>query len=200
MNGDAASDALLAGVSLWFAWRLGAARPGFALGLGLIGFAALLGTSSYLGIAAARGPHAFASIVAASAGLPLLAVSSRWPDGITATRMTAAARFALFAGGLGVLLVGILHVALWSQVVPAVAALVLLAAALRSGRWRAMAGAAILAASFALSVLGWSLPPLNGIQQLHVLMSAALALLAAGSGQYGAPNTMRTTPMPDPKR
>ena len=193
MNGDAASDALLAAVSLWLAWRVLAVRPGFALGSGLIGFAALLGTLEYLGFATARGPHAFTSIVAACAGLPLLAISLQWPQGITVTRMTAAARFAVFAGGFGILLVGILQAALWAQLVPAASALLILFAALRSGRPLALAGALVLAASFVMSVLGWALPPLNGIQQLHVLMAIALSLLAAGSRQNGEPSTTRQT-------
>lgn len=177
MNGDALSDFLLATVALLIAWRLIDTRPGVAIGVGLVGAAALLGVPDYLGIVQARGPHNFTSLIAACAGLPLIAISAFWPQDSVASRVSAAARFAVFASGVGVMLVALLGISLWMQFVPAMSALCLVIAGVRVGRLMAIGGAVVLAAAFVMSAVGWSLAPLNGVQQLHVLMAVALLLL-----------------------
>lgn len=69
MNGNAASDLLLAAAALSMAWRMARMRPGLALGVGLLGLAALLGAVRYAGQALARAPHDIASLAAAGVGI-----------------------------------------------------------------------------------------------------------------------------------
>lgn len=180
MNGNAASEVLLAGVALSMAWRLDRARPGIAIGVGLIGLAALLGALRYAGLGIARAPHDFASLAAASAGLPLLAASLQWPRTACAARPAGAAAFAVAATALGMVMVGVLPPRWWWQAVPAAAVLLMCAATLKRGNAAQVAAALLLAAAFVSNAAGWTLAPLNGLQQLHVLMSMSLLLLWAG--------------------
>ncbi len=178
MNGDALSDLLLAAIALIVAWRLVNTHPGVAVGIMLVGFAALLGVMDYLGIVQTRGPHHFASMVAACAGLPLIAISIGWPHDAIARRIGAAARFAVLAGGIGVLLVGVLGVSPLGQVLPALSALMLVFSAVRSRRTAAICASAVLVCTFVASAVGWIVSPFNAVQQLHVLMAVWLVLMA----------------------
>jgi hypothetical protein len=178
MSGDAWSDLLLSTVALIIAMREIKMRPGMALACGLIGVASLLGVFSFSGVAAAVGPHDFASLLAACVGMPLLAISLYWDDGVLANRLTAAARFSLVAAAISVILVPMLQFNQWSSVTAATSGLLILVAALKSRSPASIAGSIILAACFALSVANWTLAPLNADQQLHVLLATSLALLA----------------------
>jgi hypothetical protein len=172
MNGDALSDLLLAVACAVLAAR---ARPGMRLSIGLVGVAAFCGVLRYSGVAAALGPHGFFSLLAACAGLPLLGASLAWPDSDIAARYAGAARFLLFASGLALLLTVRAPFLAWPQVAPGAAVLLMLGAALRDRAPLVLAGAALLASTFALFALHVQLlPHFNGIQQLHVLMAAAL--------------------------
>ncbi len=178
MNGDALSDLLLAAISLIIAWRLVGTHPGVGVGAMLIGIAALLGVPDYLGIVQTRGPHHLASLVAACAGLPLIAISVGWPRDAIARRIGAAARFAVLAGGISILLVGVLGFSLLGQVLPALSAMVLVFAAVRSRRTPAICASAVLVCAFVTSAAGWIVSPFNSVQQLHLLMAVWLLLMA----------------------
>jgi hypothetical protein len=124
MNPDALSDLVLLLVCaavLWFHLRQ---RPAVAMAAGLIGLAACLGVLRYSGWAEMLGPHRFTSLLAACAAFPLLASGLRWPDAPLATRGAAVGRFVLVVGGVGIVLT-LAGLALWSQVVPGVCALVI---------------------------------------------------------------------------
>lgn len=191
MNGDALSDLLLAIVGLFFAWRLMPQRPGLAIGMGLIGFAAGLGVLRFSGIDAMLGPHRFASLLAGCAGLPLLAASLRWPDDSLATRVNAAAYFAMIIGALGVVLVVVVQFSGWAQLVPAASALLILMTALQQRHAVAILGSTLLIGSFVVSALGLVAGPLNSIQLLHLLMACGLALLTINAPQKHTPNLER---------
>ncbi len=183
MNGDALSEVLLAAVTLFIAWREIGRRPGVAIGMGLIGFAALLGALLYSGIAEASGPHQFASMVTACAGFPLLAFSLRWTDGTLATRISAAARFILIIGAFGVLFVTLMQFSVWGRIAPALSALLIMISALQSRQPAAIAGATLLITCFSLSLANYTFAPLDSAQQFHVLMAISLALLAMRSAE-----------------
>lgn len=170
MNGDAFSDLLLALVTLALAWRLRARRPGIAIAFLLIGVAAACGVPRYLGVPQALGPHRFFSLLAACAALPLLAASLRWPDGHSARRPGAAARFALLAGAIGVVLAAVAGVALWGDAAAALSALVIAVTALQGRRPADVAAASALVAAFAAGAAG-AVPP------LHILMACSFALM-----------------------
>ncbi len=170
MNGEALSDLLLALVTLPLAWRLRARRPGIAIAFLLIGVAAACGVPRYLGVPQALGPHRFFSLLAACAALPLLAASLRWPDGASACRPAAAARFALLAGAIGVLLAAVAGLALWSDAAAALSALAIAVSALQARRPLAIAAAAALLAAFAAGAAG-------EVRPLHVLMACSFALM-----------------------
>lgn len=181
MNGNALSDLLLAAVGLYFGWRLMAQRPGLAIGMGLIGFAAGFGVLRFSGIDAMLGPHRFASLVAGCAGLPLIAASLRWTDDSLATRVSAAAHFAMIAGALGVLLVGVIQFTGWGRLVPAASALLLLVTAVQRHNPMAMLGSVLLVGGFVVSAASLAAGPVNSIQLLHFLMACGLGLLASNA-------------------
>lgn len=178
MNGDALSDLLLAGVGLFFAWRLMTQRPGLAIGMGLVGLAAGFGVLRFSGFEVMLGPHRFASLLAGCAGLPLIAASIRWPGESLATRVSAAAYFAMIVGALGVVLVAVAQFHWWSQLVPAACALLLLLTALQRRFPLAILGSGLLIGGFIVSVTGFVVAPLNSIQLLHILLASGLGLLA----------------------
>jgi hypothetical protein len=177
MNGDALSDLLLALVTLPLAWRLGGRRPGMSTAFLLIGVAAVLGVPRYMGVPQALGPHRFFSLLGACAALPLLAASLRWPDGASARRAAAAGRFAVLAGGIGVLLVAVIGLPAWSDAAAAGSALAIAASALQARRPLAIAASVALVAGFAASAGGAVLAPFDAVQQLHILMALSLALM-----------------------
>ena len=179
MNLDALSDLVLAAVVLFLAWRDGPLRPGVALGLGLIGAAALVGVARYSGLEWALGPHRFLSMLGGVLGLPLVAISLRWPQGMIATTFAAASRFALLVGAVGVLLVVGVKLSVWGQVLPAVAALLIAWTAFDDRRIGMLVGAALLLATFAMSVGQFVIPFLNALRQLHYLMALALFLVVS---------------------
>ncbi len=194
MNGEVMAELLLALTTGVLGWRAYARRPGVALSMDLIALAALLGALEYAGVVAVTGPHHFASLLAATAGMPLLAVALRWPTGEVASRAQAASRFMLFAVAMGVLLVVTCQFTLWAQLAPAVAAVVLLVSALQSGGKQAISGALLLMGCFSLSVLNLTLTPLSGEQQFHVMFTLSLSLLVWPREQVGCISSKRNTP------
>ena len=177
MTGDALSDLLLAFVTLPFAWRLLPRRPGTAGAMLLIGLAALFGVLRYSGLDTALGPHRFFSLVAASGGLPLLAISLRWPDGEVASRGAAAGRFGVLVAGIGVLLVGVAGLAWWSDLVAALSALLIVWAAVPERRIVPLLAGWLLVLGFMASATGKAFAPFSAVQELHILMAMSLALI-----------------------
>jgi hypothetical protein len=177
MNGDALSDLLLAAVTLFLAWRLSSRRPGIAIAMAVIGVAAACGVLRYLGVEEALGPHRFFSLVAACAGLPLLAASVCWPEAPLATRAAAGARFVVLVGGIGVVIVVVFNVALWSDAAAAISALLLMAFALRRRKLIAIAASLALIAGFAISISGAVLGPFNALQGFHILLILSFSLM-----------------------
>ncbi|MES2129147.1 MAG: hypothetical protein V4463_17915 [Pseudomonadota bacterium] len=177
MSGNAWSDLLLALVTLPLAWRLRAGRPGVAGAFILIGLAAVFGVLRYSGIDMALGPHRFFSLVAACSGLPMLAVSRCWPNGEVASRGAAAGRFGVLAAGIGVLLVGIVGFTLWSDVVAAASALLIVWAAVPACRALPLLAGWLLVVSFMASATGIAFAPFTAVQELHILMAISLALI-----------------------
>ncbi len=180
MNADALSDLVLLLVCAGLALQGYRARPGVAVGLMLLGLAATFGVLRFSGMGVLLGPHRFASMLSACAAFPLLAASLRWPDAPTARRTTAAGRFVLVWGGWGVAL-HLVTGGIWSQVVPGVAALLIVWTALQQRSLMAIAGAASLVGSFVVAALGKPgdlyLGVFNSTQALHYLLAAGLLLL-----------------------
>ena len=153
MNADALSDLVLLLVCAAVVWRDLRTRPAIAVGAGLIGFAALLGVVRFSGVAMVYGPHRFFSLLAACVAFSLLAAGLRWPDAAIAKRHAAIGRFVVVVGGLGVALT-VLGVALWSQIVPGLSAVVIVWTALQQRSaaaimltWLASRSGAIFSAS-----------------------------------------------------
>ncbi len=181
MNGDALSDLLLAVVALSLAWRQASykpgPRPGIALAMALIGVAAACGVLRYAGYAPALGPHRFFSLLAASAGLPLLAASIVWPEAALARRAAAAVRFVILIGGIGVLMVAVLNLALWSDAAAALSAGLLLANALQRRSGLAIVASLALMTGFVISASGLVVGPFNALQGLHILLVLSLSMM-----------------------
>ncbi|NQD37162.1 hypothetical protein HPT27_09000 [Permianibacter sp. IMCC34836] len=182
MNADAISDLLLALSCLLIGWRAwsapaGQAQPGIALAVASIGVAAALGVLSFSGVAAAVGPHDFFSLIATVAGVPLLAASFYWPQSLAARHPRAAALSLIFGGGVGLVMVSVLNLPLWSQLLPAVAIVLIVLTAWRRRARPFWLGTALLIAAFAVLSARLSFAGISSEQGLHVLMSAGLLLL-----------------------
>ncbi|MBK6558222.1 MAG: hypothetical protein IPG16_13800 [Comamonadaceae bacterium] len=183
MNPDALSDLVLLLVCaaiLWFHLRQ---RPAVAVAAGLIGLAACLGVLRYSGWAEMLGPHRFTSLLAACAAFPLLASGLRWPDAPLATWRGGRA-FCAGRGGVGIVLT-LAGLALWSQVVPGVCALVIAWTAVQQRNTWGLAGTLALLGSFVVAATGKAdsnyLGLFNTVQLMHYTLALALALLAVGA-------------------
>ena len=180
MTLDAVSDLVLAATCVWLFRQQLRCRPGVAVAAGLIGGAACLGVLDFSGLELMRGPHRFASLVAACAAFPLLTWSLRWPEDAIAQRVQASGSAAALLGALGVVAT-VSGVPAWGQVVPGAAAIALLWTMWRRPDPYGVFGAALLLASFAAATLGSPetlyLGGLSRVQALHYLMAAALCLL-----------------------
>ena len=181
MNADALSDAILAAVCIYIAVRYGRELPGLALAVGLIALAAMVGVARFSGWDNFLGPHRFTSLLAACAAFPLLALVLRWLDAPSATRLTAAGRFALIVGGVGVAATT-LGMTLWGMVLPGASAVLITWTMLQRRKWSGLAGAAALLAGFGVAAMGQAadnyLGVFNNIQFLHYSLAVALLLLA----------------------
>lgn len=181
MNLDALSDLVLlvvCGAVVWFHLRL---RPALAVAVGLIGLAAGLGVLRFSGWTEMLGPHRFASLLAACAAFPLLAAALRWPDAPLATRASAAGRFVLVLGGVGIALT-LTGVSMWRDVVPGVSALVIVWTVVQQRSPTGIVGALLLVGSFVVAATGKPdtqyLGLFNTTQALHYLLAAGVGLLA----------------------
>ena len=179
MNADALSDAVLALVTFSIAARLTRPHPALGTGCLLIGLAAAVGVLRYSGIDAALGPHRFFAIIAAGAGFPLLAIAVRWPHDPIAGHATAAARFAVIAGGVGVAM-ELAGAGLWRQVVPALAVGLMLLTVLTTPHGPRTSGVLLITLALSCAAAGLTLPVLglSAAALLHYALAAGLALLA----------------------
>jgi len=189
MTADAFSDLGLFAVCAGLAWHCLSAergRAGIGVACVLIGAAAFLGVfrfSSWPGASeAVRGAHQFMALVAAVGAFPILAMSLAEPSSAVACRLGGAWWVTFVLAGLGVALV-MMGVKLWQQAVPLLCGLwiVFSMATRRSGwaRWRGLAGALCLLATFAVALLVREpdmlvLGLLPKTQMLHYLLAAAL--------------------------
>lgn len=177
MNADAISDLILAVVAFSIAFVQLRQRPALAIGCGLIGLAAAIGTLHYQYGELFAGPHRFTGLVAASAGFPLLVIALRWPDDSVAQRITAAGRFALLVGSFGVV-ISVSGFDTRRMLVPLGSVLLICATALVTRRVMPLGAALVFIVSLAAGATGEEmLGPLSGIQWLHYLLSLALLLL-----------------------
>lgn len=181
MNADALSDLVLLLVCAAVVWRNLHTRPAIAVGVGLIGVAAMLGVLRFSGVAMVYGPHRFFSLLSACAAFTLLAAGLRWPDAAIAKRPAAVGRFVVLVGGVGVALT-VMGFGLWSQLVPGASAILIVWTALQHRSASAIAGALLLVGSFVVAASGKSgtmyLGYFNSTQALHYLLAAGIALLA----------------------
>jgi hypothetical protein len=176
MNGNAASDLVLALVCGWVVATKMARHPGLGLAALLIGAAAALGVLRFSGLEALAGAHRFASLVSACAGFPVLAWAVRWPQDPIAATGKGASRFALLAGGIGVGAT-VLGLAAWGQGVALVSAMVIVVTAVQRREAVGIAGAVALVVGLAAAAVGKA-APFNTTVVLHLGLALALALLA----------------------
>lgn len=179
MNADALSDAVLATVSLIAATRLMYRQPGLGTACMLIGLAAAIGVLRYSGVESALGPHRFFSLLAACAAFPLLTIAVRWPDDPVARYPRATARFVVLIGGVGIALV-LAGFERWREIVPAVAAALLLLTVFKTLHRQRIAGVLLIAAALAFAAAGQPVPilDLGPAELLHYTLAAGLLLLA----------------------
>lgn len=176
MNGNAASDLVLALVCGWVVATRMARQPGLGLAALLIGVAAALGVLRFSGLEALAGAHRFASLVSACAGFPLIAWAVRWPADPIAATGKGASRAALLAGGIGVGAT-VLGLAAWGQAVALVSGLVIAVTAVQRRDVAMVAGAAALLVAMGAAAMGKA-APFNTTVVLHLGLAAALVLLA----------------------
>jgi hypothetical protein len=100
-----------------------------------------------------------------------------WPEAPLATRAAAGARFVVLVGGIGVVIVVVFNVALWSDAAAAISALLLMAFALRRRKLIAIAASLALIAGFAISISGAVLGPFNALQGFHILLILSFSLM-----------------------
>lgn len=193
MTLDAFSDLVLWAVCMGLAWLSRTRRfAGIGIACLLIGLAAGLGVFRFSSSAfiseLVKGAHSFASLLAAVAGLPILAFSIGHPESPLARRGAGAWWLAFALGGLGVAVV-VLGFKAWAQIVPVLSGVSMAWVVIRSpaGRDRAVgaAGVACLFASFAAALLmspeARVLGVLSKTQLLHYLLALALVLICSGA-------------------
>lgn len=179
MNGNAASDLVLALICGWVVATRFARQPGLGLAALLIGVAAALGVLRFGAVEALAGAHRFASLVSACAGFPLLAWAVRWPQDPIAATAAGASRAALLAGGIGVG-VTVLGLPAWGQGTALISAIVIVVTAVQRREVAGIAGAAALLVAMGAAAVGKA-APFNTTVVLHLGLAAALALLALAS-------------------
>jgi hypothetical protein len=167
----AGSDAVLAAAALFLMSRRARGAPLRALGLLLVGSAAVVGVFHYLGLGAFTEPHRVLSRIAALSALPLIALAETLPEDRRLTGRPAAVAFAIFlvlAGGAALAA----RLDFWPAAVN-LAALIGLGWARRRAGWAAVAG---------LPVLAFALARADEPIAFHSLFALALLLLFGRRG------------------
>lgn len=183
MVGDLLSELVLAGIALHGTWRDRRDRPGIALGMALIGVAALLGALEYAGMRHVDIAHRVATQAAASAAMPLLAASLRWRTARFALHAWQAWVFLLVGIMTGTVVAACTGLTIWNQLAPALAAMLIALTALQRRIARLVGGALVLITAFTLNLLTLTLAPLDSPQQLHLLLALALWMLTSSRQQ-----------------
>jgi hypothetical protein len=176
MNGNAASDLVLALACGWVVATQWQRHPGLGLAALLIGVAATLGVLRFSGVEALAGAHRFASLLSACAGFPLLAWSLCWPADPIAATIKGASRFALLVGGVGVGAT-VLGLPIWAQAMALLSGLVIAVTMIRRRDAAGIAGAVALLGAMAAAGAGKA-APFNTTVVLHLGLALALLLLA----------------------
>jgi hypothetical protein len=183
MSFDFLSELLLTGVTLSIGWRNVRSRPGIALAVAVIAAAAVLGAAVYAGDTEFKAAHDLLTDLAACAALPLLAASLQWTRSKLAIRLSIATLFLMIAGMIALILIRAIGWTFWGQVAPALSAMLIFYTALMttiSARQIApITGATVLVLCFVLNLMQLNFYPMDGAQQLHVLLSIALLCLTA---------------------
>lgn len=177
MSGDAFSDLVLAALCALLFFSNLRRWPGLAFACATLSLTAALGVARYVGWTYAAGPHQFLVLLTKCAALPLLAESWTWPGGAPARTRRGAGLFLFMSTMLAVLLVVVLSFKLWSLFAPAGSALLLLIATVRARRPRPIAGAVLLAATFAVTATDAVRWPASPAELLHYGLALALLLL-----------------------
>lgn len=177
ISADAISDLVLLLACVVAAWHCGRRRPGLVAALTSIALAAAVGVARFSAVDAATGPHAFFSLIATVAAVPLLAAVLYWPNGLLATHPRAAALWLIFTGAFGVVLIAATNWHWYAELVPAVSLLLLLAAIWRQPSRLRWAGVALLMAGFLVHATQGSVAGFSAVQGLHYAMAAGLPLL-----------------------
>ena len=122
--------------------------------------------------------HLLFTILGASAALPLLAVSIRWPMSLVARQRHFALLFLGVAVLLGLLIAGLGKLRIYDQAAGLLSLFAMLWVFARNGRRLALAGVLLMLAGSVLFVVKVSLPPwmLPG-DWLHLGMAAGLLLI-----------------------
>ncbi len=182
MNGNAASDLVLAIVCTWIVLTRMGRQPGLALSALLIGLAAGLGALWFGGFQLVTGPYRFLSLLSACAGFPLLAWSLRWPDDPFATKIRGAVAMIVLVGGIGVG-ASLFGIAAWTPAIAAVSALLIVITMVQRADLYGVAGAGVLIVAMIVSVWG-SQAPFNATVVFHLALAAALGLFAKAGTRY----------------
>ena len=177
MTSLAVTDGLLCLVALWLAAHR-ANAVGVRLACGLLAVPALLGFLRFSGLYPVPQWHLLFTILGASAALPLLAVSIRWPTSLVARQRHFALLFLGVAVLLGLLIAGLGKLRIYDQAAGLLSLFAMLWVFARNGRRLALAGVLLMLAGSVLFVLKVSLPPwmLPG-DWLHLGMAAGLLLI-----------------------
>lgn len=175
MNLQALFDGVLAVVALWLALGPGRRWPAAKLGGLAVAAAAVMGTLRFSGLLPLPQLHQTLSMLAAAAGLPLLAVSVVWRDAAVARETRYAVIFGGVAAVVCLLVAVVIGWAPWTSLCAGVAVLAMLMAALRRGQWLMVAAALCLAAAFAAFAARLQIGPLKPGDALHIGMALGLA-------------------------
>ena len=188
MNSDAFSDLVLAITCVAISVNYWRTQPGLAQAATILGLAASFGVLRFSGLELAIGPHRFFSLFAASAAFPLLAVAVCWPDDQIARQGTAATRFVLLVGAIG-LAITLAGFDWWRQALPVLSVLLIVRAVFLIREPGRIIGALALAGGLALAAIGRSsaldLGPLTTVQWMHYLMAVGLLLLSRTTAVNG---------------
>lgn len=167
-------------------------RAGIGIACLLIAIAAFLGVIRFSDWnplnKQTRGPHEFASMIAAVGAFPVLAFSLAFPDSPIARRVSGAWWLAFVVGGFG-FAVWLLAFKPWGQIAPALSGFWMVASVATAyrgtSRWLGIGGLVLLFTSLAVTVLIDASSLLLGIfsptQLLHYFLAAGLLLLACAA-------------------
>lgn len=177
MNWLALFDGLLALVALQIAYKA-KDLASLRLGCSLIGAAAVLGALKFSGLLPLPGLHQSLSMLGAGAGIPLLAVTVIWPQGLITTQR----RFSWIFGVILAVVCVLLAIIAGLKIVPSLLALVGVIAMLGIGfvrrQWLVVGASVCMLVAQLLYVTKFSVWQFQPGDFLHVGIAAGLLLLS----------------------